>query len=309
MSADAFTEPIFGGISFARARRRPTKNELTESSWVVPYVMPTLSQIFLLFSVAFAADQEDTCERDGCSVEFLQRGLHVDQAKLQSQANRNIDVKRGFNCSSHPALCVEPFNCQTYDGPQGLDIGAAIAKNGRANLQSWCQEPQYHEFLSQCIVEKDLVKAGQIQYNNTKAGKHGPNTFQMDGSYCFIEGHCLNRAVHANTTLPEAEAQCNARFGHTAWTTFGDPQSPDTMTHANFMSTRHKLDLSKGFQDQESTRGFLLLACAMGNYHCDVMYCKETYCKDQEMIQKYSHFLDDLGWTKTTEEWFVGASK
>lgn len=277
--------------------------------------MATLSQLTIIFSAVLAASQaeQDTCERDSCSVEFLQRGLHVDatdsKSQLQPQASEKIAVKSGFDCSSYPALCVEPFNCQTSDGSQGIGPGAAIAKNGHANLQSWCQVPQYHEFVGQCIVEKDLVKAGHTQYTNTKAGKHGPNTFQMDGSYCFIEGHCLNQAVSENTTLEEAESQCDARYGHEAWTTMGDHQSHDTMTHLSFMSNLGKLDLSNGFPGKEGTQGFLLMACAMGNYHCDVMYCKETYCKDQDMIQKYGHFLEDLGWTENTEEWFVGASK
>jgi hypothetical protein len=279
--------------------------------------MPIMSRVILVLSTVYAAchaeAEEDTCEGEGCSVEFLQRGLHVDVAKtktqLQLQDAGHVEIKGGFTCSSYPALCAAPFDCQTYDGPEGLTMDAAIAKDGSPNLHSWCRMPQYHEFLSQCVVEKDLVKAGHTQYENTKAGKHGPDTFQLDGSYCFIEGHCLNQAVHQDTSLDEAAAQCDGRFGHAEWTTFGDPHSHESKSFVYMSQKMFRLNQSNGFPSQEYTRGYLLLACAMGNYHCDVMMCKETYCKDPEMIKKHGHFLEDLGWTNNTEKWFVGASK
>jgi len=275
--------------------------------------MPTLSRAVLILSALCAAGQEDTCEGDSCSVEFLQRGLHVEVAKtktqLQLQDSGPAEIKGGFNCSSYPALCAAPFSCQAYDGPQGLAMSAAIAKDGSPNLHSWCAMPQYHEYMSQCVVEKDLKKAGRTQYENTKAGKHGPNTFEMDGSYCFIEGHCLNQAVHQDTSLDQAAAHCDGRFGHAEWTSLGDPHSHVTKSFVSLSSKIGKLNQSNGFPSQEYSKGYTLLACAMGNYHCDVMYCQETYCKDPEMIQKHKHFLEELGWTKNTEKWFVGASK
>eukprot|EP00930_Biecheleria_cincta_P079120 TRINITY_DN6683_c0_g1_i1.p1 TRINITY_DN6683_c0_g1~~TRINITY_DN6683_c0_g1_i1.p1 ORF type:complete len:276 (+),score=48.78 TRINITY_DN6683_c0_g1_i1:90-917(+) len=275
--------------------------------------MPAVSQVILILSTVSAAGQaqEDTCEGDGCSVEFLQRGLQFDATKTKTQLQlpeKDIEIKGGFDCFSYPAFCAEPFNCQTY-GPRHLTMDAAIAKGGNPDLQSWCAMPQYHEYVSQCVVEKDLMKAGRTQYENTKAGKHGKDTFQMDGSLCFIEGHCLNQAVHQDTTLDEAAAQCDDRFGHAEWTSMGDPQNHVTMNFLSYSSKIHNLNQSLGFPGPEYARGYTLLACAMGNYHCDVMYCKETYCKDPEMIQKYRHFLQDIRWTNNTEKWFVGASK
>lgn len=31
------------------------------------------------------------------------------------------------------------------------------------------------------------------------------------------------------------------------------------------------------------------LACAMGNFHCDVLYCRETHCKKPINKQRYGH--------------------
>eukprot|EP00930_Biecheleria_cincta_P079122 TRINITY_DN6683_c0_g1_i3.p1 TRINITY_DN6683_c0_g1~~TRINITY_DN6683_c0_g1_i3.p1 ORF type:complete len:305 (+),score=53.45 TRINITY_DN6683_c0_g1_i3:91-915(+) len=274
-------------------------------------MMAALGQVILILSTVFAACQEDTCEGEGCGVEFLQRGVQFEtQTKKQLQlTEKNIEIKGGFNCSRYTALCAEPFNCQNYNGPEGLIMDAAIAKDGSPNVQSWCAAPQYHEYVSQCVAEKDLMKAAHTQYENTKAGKHGKNTFHMDASYCFIEGHCLNQAVNHDTTLDEAAAQCDSRFGHAEWTSMGHPQSQVTMSFLSYASKIKDLDTSLGFPSEEYARGYTILACAMGIYHCDVMYCKETYCKDPAMIQKYSHFLEDIRWTNNTEKWFVGASK
>eukprot|EP00930_Biecheleria_cincta_P079121 TRINITY_DN6683_c0_g1_i2.p1 TRINITY_DN6683_c0_g1~~TRINITY_DN6683_c0_g1_i2.p1 ORF type:complete len:213 (+),score=25.50 TRINITY_DN6683_c0_g1_i2:166-804(+) len=168
-------------------------------------------------------------------------------------------------------FCAEPFNCQTYDGPQGVIICATIMKDGRPNLHSWCALPQYEEYVSQCVVKKDLMKAARTMYENTKAGKHGKDTFQMDGSLCFIEGHCLNQEVHEDSTLDEAAAQCDGRFGRAEWTSLGYPQSQASTAFINYASKISKLNQSNGFPSQEYARGYTLLACAMGTYHCDIM--------------------------------------
>jgi len=290
--------------------------------------MLALSRFILNLSTVFAAARaeavEDDCSSGSCNVELLQKHIEVHATKskyeLQPQARQQVKVKEVFNCSAYPEVCAEPFNCQHFcstanctrpdDLIEASQMFGAIAIDGKPNLQSWCGSPAYHEYASQCIADRDLVKAAHTQYDNTKAGMHGVSTFQLDGSYCFIDGHCLNQAVSKDTTSEEANAQCDARYGRTAWTTIGDPLANESIAFAaGYGKIMQQGNQSNGFTGQEQTRGFLLLACAMGNYHCDVMYCKETYCKDPEMITKYSYFLEDLEWTKNTEEWFTGASK
>eukprot|EP00931_Biecheleriopsis_adriatica_P093310 TRINITY_DN67056_c0_g1_i1.p1 TRINITY_DN67056_c0_g1~~TRINITY_DN67056_c0_g1_i1.p1 ORF type:complete len:360 (+),score=76.38 TRINITY_DN67056_c0_g1_i1:99-1178(+) len=211
---------------------------------------------------------------------------------------QQIHDAKAFDCAMYPKMCEAPFNCDKED--IFLDVRNTLLEGMAAkgpNLQSWCMSPGYQDYVHMCLASKDLVKAGQIQYQQTKEGKFGPHTFDLDGSYCFIEGHCLNTAVTNSTTLEEANQMCDQRYGRERWAkfgTFGISDNPIFHLPTN---------LSNGFDGQQNTAPYLVAACAMGNYHCDVVYCKETYCKDPYMVQKYSHFLDDLGWTKSTASW------
>jgi len=231
----------------------------------------------------------------------------VFQHRVAGILNQNVRRDR-FDCEKYPHMCQEPFNCHVVD-PLPAFAGAVIqgvAHNG-ANLRFWCLAPGYQDFVHQCLVEKDLVKAGHTQFEQTKSGKFGEHVYEVDGSYCFIEGHCLNTAVTENTTSAEASKMCDARFGHERWTSFGSLGSKDTLEFvkqkSDFFS---KGNQSNGMPGNELTTGFLLAACAMGNYHCDVMYCRETYCKQKDLREKFSHFLHDYGWDERNESWFKG---
>jgi len=193
-----------------------------------------------------------------------------------------------FNCSKHPKMCQEPFNCQTFSQAEVLlAMTTGLARYGKANLRSWCIAPDYEDYIHTCIVKKDLVTAGEIQYNWTINKRDGID--ELDGSYCFIEGHCSNTAVTNETTLEESYAMCDDRYGHDAWTKFGrtDLVLPYVLAQRNPKSASH----TNGFHNPTLVKGFLMAACAMGNYHCDVMYCKATYCKKPHYIERYSHLL------------------
>eukprot|EP00415_Alexandrium_ostenfeldii_P004556 UN4556 len=140
-----------------------------------------------------------------------------------------------------------------------------------------------------CIVEKDLVKAGHIQYQWSVDQKSGID--ELDGSYCFIEGHCTNEAVTNQTTVEEATQMCDERYGREGWSTVGSIKSMPMMMEAMHTVPLADTQGADGFHDARGTKLFLKLACAMGNYHCDVMYCKETYCKNPYYVKKYSHLL------------------
>eukprot|EP00930_Biecheleria_cincta_P086503 TRINITY_DN75789_c0_g1_i1.p1 TRINITY_DN75789_c0_g1~~TRINITY_DN75789_c0_g1_i1.p1 ORF type:complete len:305 (+),score=45.95 TRINITY_DN75789_c0_g1_i1:69-917(+) len=243
-------------------------------------------------------------QSDARSKQRSARSDSLQQHRATATLNQNVRLQAGFDCEKYPHMCQEPFNCHKVDVVPTLAsaVTQGLAHNG-VNLQSWCNMPEYQDFVYQCLVEKDLVKAGHTQFGKTKSGEFGESTYLADGSYCFIEGHCLNTAVTENTTLAEAAQMCDARYGHERWTSFGSLGDKDSWEFQNNFANG---DMSNGFSGQEQTTGFLLGACAMGNYHCDVIYCRETYCKQEDLREKFGHFLHDYGWDKLDEPWFKG---
>lgn len=207
-----------------------------------------------------------------------------------------------FNCDAYPKMCEAPFECSkvanTSEFPLWITGQATkgLAANG-PNFQSWCFIPQYQNYIHECLVKKDIAKAAVVQFQMTKAGTFGPNAYEMDGSYCFIEGHCSNNRVTHSTTLEEASQMCDERYGRSRWAKFGSTSSQDVLAKPP------PKNASNGLDGQENTAPYLIAACAMGTYHCDVMYCKETHCKDEYLVKKFGHFLSDLGWTESKLSW------
>lgn len=250
-------------------------------------------------------------EANNMDVSLMQSRVKKKREQVKARTNTSVVLEKestAFNCTSHPKFCEAPFECHKMKDPfKMMQTGTRRQAKNLPNLQSWCGQPQYESYIHECLVKKNLVKAGQIQYDLTKAGKFGPTTYEHDGSYCFIEGHCLNTRVTKWTTLEEANQMCDERYGHSRWANFGSLASPDTRKLLlRQLSTKNESD---GFKSQEDTTPFLVAACAMGNYHCDVMYCKETYCKDKYMVKKYGHFLKDLKWMGSTASWMNQQSK
>lgn len=174
-------------------------------------------------------------------------------AATTSEASAH-EMGDNFDCQEYPALCEAPFDCgRSTETASSL---MSMATQGHADLHLWCVAPEYGTFIETCLVDKDLVKAAWVLYNDTKAGKYGDGETDNDAKYCFLEGHCTNTAVTTSTTLEEAERMCDYRYGDNGWT-----MSPDQAKSA----------------------------CAMGNFHCDVMYCKETYCTMPEYIKQFAH--------------------
>merc|ERR1719510_1460443 len=77
--------------------------------------------------------------------------------------------------------------------------------------------------------------------------------------------------VTEHTTREEADEMCNKRYGNEAWTNFGHSM----------------LGLPPSGGASEDRWRFA--ACAMGNYHCDVFYCRVNYCQDPKYIAAFSH--------------------
>lgn len=270
-------------------------------------------------------------------VNFLQSRTNLQQ-KLNSQEQHELtSTKRNtveaesvehkhkskaFDCEAHPKLCEAPFNCHetsfnsTFNYIESMtqpdsEIPKFQPTNG-PNLQDWCLAPQHEDYIHECLVERDLVNAGKIRYGQMKAGDHGPGTFELMGMLCFMEGHCSNRRVTSNTTLVEASQMCDERFGRTRWTSVGS--SPQEAMEAvlpalaNVSNPQDAIDMMNytaehGFSSREETTELVVQSCAAGHYHCEIMMCKETYCKDEYFINEYGHFQQELGWKTSTASW------
>merc|ERR1719210_1247931 len=138
------------------------------------------------------------------------------QARARLLSGQAQAPSGSFPCQQYPQMCKPPFNCQTFNFfelANGLLQG--LAASGQPMLRAWCAAPQYAPYVDMCLAQKDLVKAGHIQYQWSLDQK--ANVDELDGSYCFLEGHCTNEAVTNETTLEEANAMCDARYGHDGW--------------------------------------------------------------------------------------------
>mmetsp|Transcript_9213 Transcript_9213/g.25762 ORF Transcript_9213/g.25762 Transcript_9213/m.25762 type:complete len:255 (-) Transcript_9213:64-828(-) len=236
-----------------------------------------------------------------CSAVGDELGLVQRDARVHGDAGRKglrelgelAAHSRNFNCTAFPELCEAPFNCQTF---QGFERDWVLKGVRDASPRTWCTAPQYHGYVDRCLGKnRDLVSAAKFQFGRTLAGDHGPYCAEMDGSYCFIEGHCVNDEVTNQTTLEEASQMCDRRYGRERWAAWGAYWFP----HADRIASVQVAEFGKhGFSSRSQTTPFLIAACAMGNFHCDIMYCKETYCKMPYFVDKYGHFLKKFGWVK-----------
>jgi len=197
------------------------------------------------------------------------------------------------NCSQYPTLCEAPFDCNSKPvTPEEVARWTAVGvatEDGHSNLKSWCLAPKYEgNLVKNCLKNHDLKTHAQVMFDWTVA----EGIDQLDGSYCFIEGHCTNMNVTYDTTVEEAEAACDAKYGHENWTSF-------KLGDIDIATVRHPGASSKvtGFHSREITAAYGMAACAMGNFHCDVIYCRDTYCKKPEYVEKYGHYLKDFGYS------------
>lgn len=187
-----------------------------------------------------------------------------------------------FNCTANPMMCQAPYNCQQ---PRSLQDNLPFAVNGHPNVRSFCQHAgEYgHNLVEECMISGNYNKSAWSQYERAMR-KHSN---ELDGSYCFIEGHCTNTEVTDNTTQADAERMCDARFGHEGWA------GNYAAEYFPIMGAMKRGLMSKdhGFVDGQVTRMYLKMACSMGNYHCDVQMCKRTYCKMEYYRNKYGHLV------------------
>lgn len=255
--------------------------------------MALLFLVFVLPAMSKVPPQALDCGDGECGsgVHMLQTDLNrVRHTRATAAATKSYKAiqKRDLNatqaCEARPWSCEAPYNCQDYT--EETQIQLAYNKMGsednRSNPQSWCSnaDSPTHEFIDmvhECYAG-NMVKSALIGHE--VQGRDGLKNagdisyiWNIDAADCFANGGCTNTEITENTTLEEADAMCDRRYGREAWTSF----------KGNTLSVVGPPD--NGEHEDE----WRLLACAMGNYHCDIFYCRVNYCNDPKMIKKYAH--------------------
>lgn len=194
-----------------------------------------------------------------------------------------FSTEEPINCEAMPQYCGEPLHCEKAVTEEEKEAWKThLAVGGQPNLRSWCNVKGFSEgVVNECLVKKDLSAAGKMTYKEQAKN----NALEADGSYCFLVGHCDNDLVTNETTLEEAAQMCDDKFGHAGWTEFGMNNM-----HVIQWLISGQVSTTTGFHTREAANSFAKLACAMGNYHCDVVYCRENYCNNKYFKDKYGTY-------------------
>uniref|UniRef100_A0A7S2NHG0 Uncharacterized protein n=1 Tax=Alexandrium andersonii TaxID=327968 RepID=A0A7S2NHG0_9DINO len=224
---------------------------------------------------------------DALRVEALRAGSgSLLQSRLELLHERRPVIPPGANCSAYPMFCQAPFNCGDVvltREEKNTWRKRLATPDGHSNVRTFCWDLTWATSLIQeCMINHNLIKSAKMVFQHQF--QHG--ALELDGSYCFMEGHCTNPNINADSTYADAERDCDRKYGHDAWAQMG---RFDAMRGSITGLMEMKMSRVNGFGDPNMTNAFGRLACAMGNYHCDVVYCKETYCKDPYFIRRYQH--------------------
>mmetsp|Transcript_122805 Transcript_122805/g.358421 ORF Transcript_122805/g.358421 Transcript_122805/m.358421 type:complete len:253 (-) Transcript_122805:12-770(-) len=188
------------------------------------------------------------------------RTKHASSSSTRAGARSSV-------CSIYPVACREPFSCgqPKEEKAERKRMYSQIAlQDGHANLQAWCSSvfrTDYVEYVDQCL-RGNMQASADIVYDMQRKLSPDGSLLKADAEYCVAAGHCENTDVSENTTLTDAELMCDRKYTRSAWTTLGIQDlvsAPRTMT-------------------PETAPVWGQLACAMGNFHCDVMYCRLKHC-------------------------------
>lgn len=185
--------------------------------------------------------------------------------------NRSLE-----DCRDFPKTCAPPFTCEKHEVStrKSRKVVRLATEDGRANVHSWCGYPRgYVRYAQQCAAG-NLFHAAQelrrVQEDRRRPDGSYPLLI-MDAAYCFASGHCNDTDVTLHTTIPQAETMCDARYTRRAWTGVGP------------------LAMAASPKRRGTDSAWAKVACAMGTYHCDIVYCRIYYCKDTEWRARFGH--------------------
>jgi len=215
------------------------------------------------------------------SMEDPVNATHQAQATVASfSLNPNKVSSSQFNCTAVPYMCGAPFHCddKLINQSDIQALGRKVAVDGHVNFGTWCSKPAFwSNLVKNCLVDHDLRKNALTNM----AMSFSSGLTELDASHCFWEGHCSDTEVTYNTTVGEAEALCDKKYP--SWTSIGEDD------HNLALDNPGSYALQDGYLKAEVSHAYGSVACAMGKYHCDVVYCKETYCKMPHYRSKYGH--------------------
>lgn len=222
----------------------------------------------------------------------LPKEFNTSRLRILSDVQTGIlgDADSPYDCETYPHMCKAPFHCESWTMQDTIDVRlhGLATEEGHANLRSWCMpglERYAGTVLKECVANHDTKKSAKLTLDRTFKDWAD----ELDASYCFAEGHCTNEVMNEHTTLNDMETMCDWRYGRKGWT-------------RNFLKSLKRLfdmptaftNLASqrgGFTTQRVTRVIAKMACAQGIFHCDVEYCKRTYCRDEYYVKKYQHLL------------------
>mmetsp|Transcript_53237 Transcript_53237/g.137668 ORF Transcript_53237/g.137668 Transcript_53237/m.137668 type:complete len:346 (+) Transcript_53237:72-1109(+) len=200
------------------------------------------------------------------------------------------------NCSEYPVFCDSKLNCSGNPITVAESVAwgkQLVTADGHANLRSWCMVyPMYATSVSKCIVEDSKLEYAQAMYKDQSKAQ----LTEADAVYCFVAGHCNNTEVTVNTTLQEAEGICSERYGD-RWKDVGWADFMGVVSRARAEMSSTKQAWSEGRASwselvalaRQEAEISAMAACAMGNYQCDVFYCKVNYCQNDDYLQRFGN--------------------
>lgn len=185
-------------------------------------------------------------------------------------------------------MMKEPFTCPTKQdvleyGEFLLDWARLRQKittgfENKPNPKAWCMLPgEAQSMVELCLWKQDPVAAAAKEYNLAL----GVDRDDLDATYCFAAGFCNTSVVSANTTVNEVEDLCDGDPALDGWRFLGFQDVP----------AGYQLGGRSTFTSLTETRPFTQLSCALGSFHCEVMYCKEVYCKKDYYLNTHGHLL------------------
>jgi len=197
-----------------------------------------------------------------------------------------------LNCTEKPMFCNPMINC--HADPLNAASTEVLEKrlaseDGHINYRGWCMVyPQYATSLQRCVIERDPAAYAR----DTIKEQEGLNLLYADAVYCYASGHCKRSAPKLNTTPSEMEGLCNASYGHERWANIGYSELRGVFNMAYDMTKKY-FENKTSWEDirQVATKqadAAAMAACAMGNFHCDAIYCHTHFCGND----KYDRFTE-----------------
>lgn len=202
------------------------------------------------------------------------------------EAKTDNATTKPFDCVKKPEYCGAPLHCDE-PGKAGTSFPLhETAYSGHSNLKAWCSLDEFREgVVNKCLIDHDLSAGGRATYQEQVRA----NALEADASYCFLVGHCLEDRVTNDTTIEEAEELCDEKYGRKGWTSYFD--FTRMMASQSIAFGLGQANQQIGFTSRSLADGFGKLACAMGNWHCDVIYCRENYCNNEHFKGRYQRYL------------------